>query len=826
VRVTRRIIALGVAIGMVPWIVMRRALTRAWPRIRGTLRCEGLYAPVTVLRDRWGVAHIYAANAHDLFFAQGFVHAQDRFWQMELERRLGEGRLAELFGRPALAQDRLMRTLGAHHVAAREVDLLDKDERFSLEAYSSGVNAYLRRLRGRPGLHFDLLRLTGVRYDPEPWSPYHTLLWGKVMAWQLSGNLVDEMLRAALAGRLGAERAAELTPPYPADHPVIVSSGGAPFLDDSLPHEPWPELSPSTLDSLPWNEVGPLAMGARQGTGSNNWVIAGSRTTTGRPLLANDPHLTVQIPSLWYEVALHCPPIDDMPGYHVVGASFPGLPGVVIGHNERIAWGVTNAYPDVQDLYIERQNPDHPDQYLADGRWVDMEIVDEAIHVADMDEPISLRVRRTRHGPIINDNLPWRQRADWQPLALRWVALDPAPMVGAILRLNRAGNWDEFRRALRTFYVPSQNFVYADIEGHIGYQMPGRVPLRRNGNGATPVGGWDGSGEWMGYVPYEDLPYLYDPPGGYIVTANNAAVGPTYRPVIAADWSPGHRAQRITALIESQERWSPDDARRVQLDDRVLHAPEILPHLLNLSTADPCLRQALDLLRRWDMRARVDSVGATLFEALRIRLIRTLFDEALGSDLCDHYIRSRSLVAMQALVNILQDERAPWYPLGADGAPRTRQDVLLEALSRAVDDLAARMGKDVRRWRWGALHTALFCDPAMGYQASPLVRALLNRGPVAVGGSCETVNNAVYDPCSPFGVVVAPSYRQIIDVGAWGRSVSIHTTGQSGHPGHRHYDDMITLWAAGEYHPMFWATTPDELLQAAGRGVRRLVLRP
>ncbi len=777
---------------------------RSWPQTDGRIRAEGLQAEVTIIRDSWGIPHIYASNTHDLFFAQGYVHAQDRFWQMEFWRRIGSGRLAEILGESALDSDRFIRTLGWHRTAARELELLGEEERAVLEAYAEGVNAYIFTHRGRLGLEFTLLGLTGVEFEPEPWTPFNTITWAKVMAWDLGGNRSDELLRAHIAARLGTPAVAELMPPYPDDYPVIV------------PHP----LTGATLEAVPETAFEPFALGEGDDLGSNNWVVAGSRTETGMPILANDPHLSIQMPSIWYEIGLHCDPVGPGCPYNVVGASFASTPGVIIGHNDRIAWGVTNLGPDVQDLFIERVNPENPNQYEYQGQWLDMEIVREEIRVAGEEEPVVMFARITRHGPIINDVVGGTEEEwsfGWQPLALSWTALQPGTLMKSVLLLDRARNWEEFRDALRYWDVPSQNFVYADVDGNIGYQAPGRIPIRASGDGSMPVPGWTGEYEWVDYIPFDELPRAFNPPEGYIVTANNAVVEPDYPYFLSMDWAPGYRARRIVELIEADPSLSLADMQAIQGDSSPAWAREIMPYLRSLSGDDPRLNQALDLLRDWDGRAVRDSAGAALLEAFRVHLVDLTFGDELGEQL----LRRARGTAGVALVNLLADGSSPWFDDVTTSEVETRDEILLRALDEAVEELTETLGRNMGRWRWGDLHTATFKNQSLGQSGIAPIEALFNRGPVPVDGTIATVNNTGYSLSHPYTVKIVPSYRQIVDLGDFTRSVSMHTTGQSGHPFHPHYNDMIDPWRNIEYHPMLWERADVE---ASAEGV--LVLTP
>jgi len=776
----------------------------SFPTINGTIKVAGLQSQVEVYRDSWGIPHIYASNPHDLFFTQGYVHAQDRFWQMEFWRRIGSGRLAEILGESALDSDRFIRTVGWHRTAAQELELLDDEARAVLEAYAEGVNAYVSTHRGRLGLEFTILGLTGVKFDPEPWTPLNTLTWAKVMAWDLGGNMSDELLRAHVAARLGTPTVNAVVPPYPDDYPVIV------------PHP----LAGATLEALPEAAFETHVLGMGDDLGSNSWVVAGSHTETGMPLLANDPHLGIQMPSIWYEIGLHCDPVGPGCPYNVVGASFASAPGVIIGHNDHIAWGVTNLGPDVQDLFIERVHHENPNQYEYQGQWLDMEIVREEIRVAGEEEPVVVNARLTRHGPIINDVVGGTEddwAFGWQPLALSWTALQPGTLMRSVLLLGKATNWEEFREALSYWDVPSQNFVYADVEGNIGYQAPGRIPIRASGNGSMPAPGWTGEYEWVDYVPFDELPRAFNPPEGYIVTANNAVVGSDFPYFLGMDWAPGYRARRIVELIVANSSLSLADMQVMHGDSSPVYAQDILPYLLALSNDEPRLAEALDLLRAWDGRAARDSAGAALFEAFRLHLTDLTFGDELGEQLLR---RARSTAGV-ALVALLADETSPWFDNVTTPRVETRDEVLLQALEEAVEELTETLGRNMNRWRWGDLHTATFENQSLGQSGIGVVEAIFNRGPVPVDGTIATVNNTSYSPNHPYGVTVVPSYRQIVDLGDFTRSVSMHTTGQSGHPYHRHYGDMIDPWRNIEYHPMLWERAD---VHADAEGV--LVLEP
>jgi penicillin amidase len=777
------ILILVIVIGLGGLFIVRRS----FPQTDGSLQLPGLQASVDVFRDSYGVPHIYASNPHDLFMAQGYVHAQDRFWQMEFWRRIGAGRLSEILGPSALDQDRFIRTVGWHRTAQQEVELLDESELAVLQAYADGVTAYIDSHRGRLGLEFTILGFTGVKFDPEPWTPVNSLSWAKVMAWDLGGNRSSELLRANIIARLGLPALNELMPGYPSDYPVIVSGS----------------LNEATLAAVPEQAFNLHAFGFGEGLGSNNWVISGDRTESGKPILANDPHLGIQMPSIWYEAGLHCEPVGPDCPYNVVGATFAGVPGVIIGHNDRIGWGVTNLGPDVQDLFIETVNTENPDQYEFRNRWEDMQIIEERIDVAGQDEPEVVRVRITRHGPIINDVIGGVEEGwsyGWQPLALSWTALQPGTIVKSVLMLNQADSWEAFREALRYWDAPSQNFVYADVDGNIGYQAPGRIPIRAQGDGTVPVPGWSGTYEWIGYIDFDALPNSFNPEKGYIATANNAVVGPDYPYFLSADWAPGYRARRIVELIEAKDKLSVADVQNIQGDDKPLWAQDILPAILALAPSEAAQAQALDMLRGWDGLAVRDSAPAALFESFRGHLITRVFEDEAGEHLLE---RGRGSF-MTALETILHQPDSHWFDDIRTPEVETMQQTVLLALQDAIDELTDTLGKDMSSWRWGDLHTATFENQSLGQSGIGPIEAIFNRGPVEVDGTIATVNNTGYSMNEPYAETTVPSIRLIYDLQYFEQSLAMHTTGQSGHPYNPHYDDMIDPWRNIEYHTMLW----------------------
>lgn len=763
------------------------ALRRPLPRTSGRLAIEGLGAAVEVIRDRWGVPHIYAASGADLFLAQGYVHAQDRLWQMEFQRRLGHGRLAEIFGPVALESDRFLRVLGFGRVARREAELLEGETREAIHAYVAGVNCFIAQHRSRLPIEFGLLRIR-----PEAWEPADVLVWGKIMALGLSENWRLEILRARIVSAVGEARAAALDPRYPNDHPLVIPRG-AHYRTD---------FGQAALQA--GGEVGRFAPEGG-GQGSNAWVVGGARTAGGKPLLADDPHLSITMPSIWYE--------NHLVGgdYQVTGASFAGVPGVVIGHNERIAWGVTNVMADVQDLYIERFDPSDPTRYEYQGRWEQAELVREEIVVKGRKEPAVEDVRITRHGPVIQPLAPSDAGQTAEALALRWTALEPSRIVNAVLGLNRARDWAGFRSALADWDVPAQNFVYADVDGHYGYATGGAIPIRARGDGRLPAPGWTGEYEWIGTIPNEELPSVLDPPDGFVVTANNRIVDDSYPHPFESEWLNGYRAARIHELIGQTSRHDASSFARIQSDVRSLPGLELAALAGRLPAEDATSRLAREALAGWDGELTAESVAGLIYARLREKLVRLAYDEVAGqlgivTGAGAFAAQPGADYLMRAAPHVLRRTAArddAWLPNG-----RSWDSLLAEAWRAAVGDLRDAYGDDVRAWRYGREHRLTVRHP-LG--AVPGLARLLNRGPFPRGGDADTVcqSYTLREFVGP-PFFVQPSYRQICDTGNWDRSYSIHPNGQSGHPASPHYDDFLKPWLKMRYHPMLWSRSRIE----------------
>jgi len=817
------VLALTVVVAVGGFVLYTDTTRGMLPQHDGELAVAGLNDRVEILRDAYGVPHIYASNPHDLYFAQGYTQAQDRWWQMEFWRHTGSGTIQELTGQSdsLMGTDVFIRTVGWRRAAERDFEQLDADMLARLQAFADGVNAYiLNRTPDDLAFEYRLLGLTGVTIPIEAWTPVDSLVWGKVIAWNLTSTYGRELTRQSIFDALGAEMLADYTPPFPYDRrPTILFDQDLPLTDSSLAGMP-AFMRADTRTPSSRRVAGGLdaaSMITEPGVGSNNWVASNSMTETGAALLANDPHLGIQMPSIWYEIGLHCQPVTDECPLDVTGFTFAPVGGVIAGYNANIAWGVTNVGADVQDLYQIRVNPENPLQYEWNGEWRDMTLIETDIRFGDGTPPVPLQIRETHLGPIINDNdidpetgaLTGFNNDD--PLALRWTGLDTSTIWRAVYGLNTASNWDEFRAALADFNIPAQNFVYADVNGNIGYQTPGSIPIRAaNHDGLTPVPGWTDEYEWRGYIPFDELPRIYNPARHYIATANQAVTPPGYYEQLAEtlgddahyqlsyDWSYGYRGARIVELIESLAPHTPDTFAQIQGDNMNLMARDIIPYLQALSFDDAALTDARDWLASWDRVNSMDSAQAVLWEEFTRHLIRSTFDDQLPDDIT---ATSHQLWSVTVLME--DPQNAWWDDAATPDVTETRDDILMQAFESAWGAATAAFGTDRSTWRWGAVHTATFISNPLGLSGIDLIESMVNRGGYETGGGSEIVNATSWGGDS-FEVQALPSYRMIVDLENPDNSRSIHTTGQSGHPFSEHYDSMIDRWRTIQYKPMLF----------------------
>jgi penicillin amidase len=761
---------------------------RAAPDYGRGASLAGLGAPVEVWRDSLGVPHLWAAGEADLYRAMGYVHAQDRLWQMELFRRMADGRMAEVMGASLVSSDRFLRTLGMGRAAAEAERGLDAGTRALLQAYADGVNAWIT---GHPGpLPPEFLAL---RFRPEPWTVRNSLAIGKVMAWDLADWTTGLELQRA-ADLLGDGHLRELRPSYPAWGPTTLGAdarwqggpGAAPRPAATVAGVSVPRIP----DAAAW-----LLDGVSAARASNAWVIGGARTKSGKPILANDTHLALRAPGVWYLAALHGGGVD------VAGMTIPGMPMVVIGHGKTVAWGFSNAMVDDVDFFVEQVDSANPSRYRTKEGWAEFQARDEKIRVKG-GATVVHRVRSTAHGPVISDV---EKRAGSRVLAMRWTAQDPSTEVQALRGMNRARNAAEFTAALAAFNNPHQNVVFADAEGNIGYRLAGRVPVRASGDGVMPVPGWTGEGEWTRYLSFDEHPSVLNPAEGFLVTANNRQAGPAYPHRIASRWADPYRAMRIRELLGGARGLTAADVGRQQMDLRDLFARRYLPHAVRAAelAGDPATAR---LLRGWNGVAGADSRAAPVFyawfEVLRVRV---------GSD---EYRKERSYFPDQALAAVLDQGGSPWVDDVSTPEVETLDALSASALRKAVTDVAGRT--------WGEMVQTRMDHPLGA--VSWLDRALgLNVGPFPAAGSHNTVAVSAFSPRRlPFTSAFGPSQRHVVDLGAVDAEGGfILPAGQSGIPTSRHYRDQSAMWREGRLWPV-----PLDRARAEARAVHRMTLTP
>jgi penicillin amidase len=812
-------------------------LTRAsWPQTEGSLSAPGLDRQVKVVRDGYGIPQVYAASSDDLFFAQGFVHAQDRFWEMDVRRHVTAGRAAEMLGEPAASTDAFIRTLGWRRVAEQELPLLSAETRAALDAYARGVNAYLKGKSPRElSFEYVVLGLTNSGYEVEPWTPADSVAWLKAMSWDLRGNMQEEIQRSLISAEVGVDRTESLYPDFPfADHEPIVTQGavvGGAFDQDAEPAaQPTPAPPIAAMPALrrvlqALDAVPPLMGPSGSGIGSNSWVVSGDRTSTGEPLLANDPHLGASLPGIWYQMGIHCAPVTVACPYDVAGYTFSGHPGVVIGHNADIAWGFTNLGPDVSDLYLEKVEGD---TYRVGAQDKPLTSRREVIMVAGGD-PLEITVRSTEHGPLLSDvadldedfarygqvgvDAPTPEqspaRGDGYAVALRWTALDPGRTADAVLLLNQAEDWADFQAAAKLFESPSQNMVYADTRGSIGYQAPGRIPVRAAGDGRWPAPGWDPAYTWESYIPFEALPSVTDPDDGFIVTANAAVIDTrTYPYFLTDDWSYGARQQRIKDLVGAEPEMTPERMAEIQMDNWNENASFLVPALLKVSVGrDTAEAQAL--LDGWDFQQDRDSAPAAFFNATWRNLLATVFDDELPEDArADGGDRWFEVVR-----GLLAEPDDPWWDDRQTPQLEGRDEALANAMRAADDELTERFGGDPAAWRWGAMHTLTLENGTFGQSGIAPIEWIFNRGPIETSGGDSIVNATGWTAYEGYEVDWVPSMRQVIDLSNLDKSRWVQLTGNSGHVYHPNYWDQAELWRDGDTTP--WPFSEAAVLLAA-----------
>jgi penicillin amidase len=779
-------------------LFFRYQIRKSFPETSGSIRVSGLQQPVAVLRDGYGVPVIDAQNEHDLMVAAGFVHAQDRLWQMDLQRRAGEGRLSELFGTATVPFDRMFRIVGIRRSAEAIAGAIDTASLRRLQWYADGVNAFIAEAQGRFPVEFDLLG-----YRPDPWTPLHSIMIGRLMAWELNLSWWADVTYGMIAERVGLMAALEIMPDFPDDVPPTVPQGD---------WRSYASLGREYMHTA--RDFGEAFASASISGGSNAWVIAPSRSATGAVLLANDTHLRLESPSRWYEMHMRTPDLN------VRGMTIAGVPAVVAGRNARIAWGITNVMADDADFYAEWLDSLDGTTYLYDGQWRPVRTIDEEIAVrGDTVRPLTIRL--THHGPLISDVVTPAQRArPAYAVSMRWTGNEIDDQFGAFVRINKARNWKEFTAGVREFAVPGQNFVYGDSDGTIGYWCGAKIPLRPGRSSLLPLPGWDPGAEWRGFVPFMKLPHRLNPPEGFIATANNKIVNNAYPYHISDLWEPASRIQRLNAVLGRKgDRSSVQDFEWLQNDTYSYYAHGMVPYIMHAhgdsAASFPGGERVFEYFRNWNFQFSQDDLATSIFQEFLVRLFRNTFGDEMGEDLLHDWMML-SNIPLRVAAKLLREESSSWFDDTTTPGTETRDDIIRKSLREAIDGLDRRLGSDSRTWRWGDLHSVELRHP-LG-RMKPLDH-IFNVGPYPAGGGPTALVSCEYSFNEPFAVTVGPSFRQIFDFSGDGAIRSVLPSGQSGQAFHRHYDDQTRLWINGGYRVSSFTVRVTD-------GPERLVLEP
>ncbi|MYL64268.1 penicillin acylase family protein [Bacillus hwajinpoensis] len=756
------------------WFVQRTA-----PETNGEITLSGLKGSVSIYRDRSGVPHIEASSTKDLFMAQGFVTAQDRMFQMDLSRRQASGTLSEVIGESTIDNDKFFRTLGLRRAAEASYTAYTDEAKQILEWYADGVNAYMTQAKAENSLPIEF---TLAGYEPNAWTPLDSLTIGKYMAFDLGGHWEGQAFRYYLLQNFSEEEAMDLFPSYPDEGSTVIQ-----------------EIKESQLDI---SKSFAKAVIPDPFNGSNNWVVSGEKTASGKPLLANDPHLGLGTPPIWYETHL------NSPDYQVSGVIFAGVPGIIVGRNDSIAWGVTNVGPDVQDLYIEKRNPDNPNEFQYNDSWEEAEVLDESIPVKDSD-PIPYEVVITRHGPILSEFAH-----DDQPdtaLSLRWTALDPSTELEAVLKIDQASNWEEFKEALTSFHTPAQNFVFASTDGTIAYRANGLIPIRKNGDSMLPVPGWNDDYEWEGYIPWEELPTIVNPDEGFISTANNKITTDDYPYHITHTWAQPYRQDRIREVLIDGNNLEAQDMMDLQNDFVNLQGKELTPlltkeiHRENLTSVE---KDALSLLQEWNYIDGRDEAAPLLFHLWLVEMEKVLFDGKIDKEMMSLF-DGKSQVIDQLIRRAVNGEAGPWMEKSGGF-----QSVVTKSYQAAVDRAVSLQGQTPKKWAWGTFHSVPFEHPLGAIKPLHL---LFNPEVNAMGGSRVTVGAAGWNSSTGTVNHGAP-WRGVTDLANMETSYNVISPGQSGYVFSEWYDNQIDDWVNGRYH--------ETKMSGYEENAKHLILKP
>ena len=747
-----------------------RMLKKSLPQTDSTVEVQTLKNNVQIYRDDYGIPHIFAKNDHDLYFAQGYAIAQDRLWQLDLVRRAVNGRLSEVFGDSTITVDKFLLTIGFKRIGARLHQLISETSKSVIQAYTDGINHFIETSEGNYPIEFMMLNS-----KPEYWHPEDCLAFSRFMAWELSFSWYVELLTSKINEKIGMVKTQELFGDYWPDWPIIISENLGKFDLQNIQQVAHQLAKVTGIKTWP--------------QGSNNWVINGAKSKSGKPILANDPHLLLSNPSRWYMIHLHAP------GINVAGFTLPGSPGVVIGFNQKISWGFTNVMADVADFFVKEINPDDSTRYWDIDSWRKMGEEEETILIKNS-EPYRFKVQLTKHGPIINEIHPKAKHLN-KKVTLKWTGQEMSDEVLSFYNLNRAGNWTEFKDAIQDFKVPNQNIVYGDVNGNIGYYCSGLIPIRTGTNRIYPKFNDD---DWFTFIHFDELPRNYNPAKGYLATANNRVTSKDYPYYISHMWEPPSRILRIEEILDEDKDFSVDDFKTMQLDNFSPFAEYLISkvsqELDNLAAGDEKFNQIKQFIQGWDFHVRGESVAATIFQVFLQRFLENTFKDELGEEDFKDYATFASL-PLRTVRKIYDNKLYHWFDdQRTKDKKETATDIILKSWKETLVELENRLGEDQITWRWDKIHQVTF-KHFLGDQ--PMLNRIFNVGPLPMAGSHTTINNGNYSLAEPYNCIVGPSMRMIVDMANPGRAEVINPPGQVGHPLSQHYRDQADYWLKGLY---------------------------
>lgn len=761
------------------FIFIRQISHRSIPDYNENIQLKGLHAPVTVYRDSFAIPHIYATDEHDLYMAAGYLLAEDRLWQMDMLRHVTEGRLAEIFGESYVDSDLLLRALRFREKSEKILALADPASIAALNAFSDGVNQFILENGNRLPPEFAILK-----YRPEKWEPFHSLNMIGYMAWDLKAGW-SEILLSDIQRTVDSIRYKQLLPDLLRAQPTVYP------LDN-------PGSFSSIMPELLLNSAGLQKIGADVLDASNNWAVSGSKSITGAPILANDMHLGLSVPGIWYQ--MHQVVEGKL---NVTGLMIPGAPVIICGHNDSVAWGMTNTYVDNMDFYEEKINPGDSFQYEYNGEWRNFEVRKEVIRISN-GKQVEKLLWFSHRGPVVSTFKKMGEKV----VTMHWVGDEMSNEFKSIYLLNRTNNWNEFTESLRTFTSISQNIVYADRNGNIGLYCAGGVPIRKRDIAFGILPGHTDEYDWKGYIPFEELPFTYNPSIGYVASANNRTVPPDYPRHIGTWYALPHRYERITELLEAKDLLSIEDFKAIQLDQQSKFAEKYLPLIVNaLSNRENMNAEeirSLEILKEWDYTMNSNSAAAIIFETTYLQFIRCTFADELGESLYGR-LNGVTSISRTAIDQLVDSKVSVWYDdVSTANKTENFDEIVGCAFTKAVADLKSKLGDNPDVWEWGKLHRLVLAHPLATVKVLNGVFDL-SRGPFPLGGSFHTVSPFGYDSNKPFDAIHGASHRHIFDLSNWDNSFTVIPTGNSGIPASPHYCDQTTFYVNGKYHPDYFS---------------------